>query len=262
MGCAWDYDAPTTAKVTSSASCPRGSSQRRPVSRTAHSHHAASQHGDGDRQRLGAGIHPRDKSGYGDRAARVARGFAYGEKIEYLGPVYESHVVDGNKVRVRFTHVGQGLAHRNGDKLQGFAIAGEDNKFVWADAVIDGDTVVVQAEGIAKPVAVRYGWAANQTWANLFNKWACRRFRSARIVERSAVTSPLGAVRPVASCRRSPPPADFAADFAMEIFCRTRDNRTVPIRPVQRSAGSTESSRGAARPFRLLCRSLISPPTP
>lgn len=170
FGCAWDYDAPTTAKGDKFSKLPAavpndGQYRELHIRIMQHPNTAMVTASD-----LGAGIHPANKSGYGDRAARVAQGFAYGEKIEYLGPVYESHVVDGNKVRVRFTHVGQGLAHRNGDKLQGFAIAGEDNKFVWADAVIDGDSVVVQAEGIAKPVAVRYGWAANQTWANLFNK--------------------------------------------------------------------------------------------
>jgi sialate O-acetylesterase len=119
---------------------------------------------------LGPGIHPLNKSGYGTRAARVALGMVYGRKVEIYGPVYQSHKVEGNKARVSFTHVGQGLAYRHGEKLQGFAVAGEDKAFHWADAVIDGDAVVVSSDKVAKPAAVRYGWGRTYTWANLFNK--------------------------------------------------------------------------------------------
>lgn len=119
---------------------------------------------------LGSGVHPVSKSAYGERACRVALGFAYGRKVEFYGPLYDSHRVKGNKIRVRFTHVGQGLAFRPGDKLQGFAIAGEDKQFHWADAVIDGKAVVVSSAEVPKPVAVRYAWSQQHPWANLFNK--------------------------------------------------------------------------------------------
>lgn len=116
------------------------------------------------------GTHPTDKSNYGRRAATVALGMVYGRKIEYYGPIYDSHKIEGDKVRVSFKHVGQGLVFRHGDRLQGFALAGEDKVFNWADAVIDGETVVVSSAGVSKPVAVRYAWANVRTWANLFNK--------------------------------------------------------------------------------------------
>ncbi len=119
---------------------------------------------------LGSGVHPTNKSGYAERAARVALAVAYGKKVEYYGPVYASHAIEGGKVRVRFTHVGQGLAFKHGDKVQGFVIAGEDKKFHWATATIDGDAVVVSSDQVAKPVAVRYAWASQHPWANLFNK--------------------------------------------------------------------------------------------
>jgi sialate O-acetylesterase len=119
---------------------------------------------------LGPMTHPTNKSGYGHRAADVALGMAYGRKIEYYGPLYASHAIEGNKVRVKFTHVGQGLAFKHGDKLQGFALAGDDKVFHWADARIDGGTVVVSSAAVSKPVAVRYAWAQKRTWANLFNK--------------------------------------------------------------------------------------------
>ena len=119
---------------------------------------------------LGPGIHPVNKSGYAHRAADVALGMVYGRKVEYYGPVYASHKMDGDKVRVTFRHVGQGLACKSGDKLQGFAIAGADKVFQWADAQIDGDTVVLSCARVRQPAFVRYAWAGKRQWANLFNK--------------------------------------------------------------------------------------------
>ena len=119
---------------------------------------------------LGPNTHPVCKSGYGCRAAAVAQGFVYGRKVEYYGPLYASHKVEGGKVRVSFTHVGKGLAFRNGEKLQGFAVAGEDKAFHWADAAIEGDAVVLSCAAVPKPAFIRYAWANKRTWANLFNQ--------------------------------------------------------------------------------------------
>ncbi len=119
---------------------------------------------------LGNGIHPPNKSGYGERAAQVAMAVAYGGKNEYLGPQLASHKVEGKIVTLKFTHTGKGLAFKNGEALQGFMIAGEDKKFVWADAQIDGDAVVVSSKEVQKPAAVRYAWSGSFQWANLFNK--------------------------------------------------------------------------------------------
>src|SRR4029077_1503169 len=89
---------------------------------------------------------------------------------EIYGPLYTSQKIEGDKVRLIFSHVGQGLAAPNAGKLQGFAIAGEDQKFVWGDAVIDGDSVLVSSASVPKPAAVRYAWSQQIPWANLFNK--------------------------------------------------------------------------------------------
>jgi sialate O-acetylesterase len=113
-------------------------------------------------------IHPKNKQDVGRRLALAAEAIAYGKKIEYSGPVYESKTIDGNKVRLKCTHVGGGLVAK-GDKLTGFSIAGEDKTFVWADARIDGDAVVVSSDKVAAPVAVRYAWADNPE-CNLYNK--------------------------------------------------------------------------------------------
>lgn len=119
---------------------------------------------------LGSGVHPINKSGYGQRAAQVALGFAYVQPVEIYGPLYESHTVEGDQLRVKFSHVGKGLAWKHGECLQGFAIAGEDRVFHWADAEIDGDAVILSSEAVAKPIAVRYAWDRRCPWANLFNK--------------------------------------------------------------------------------------------
>ena len=113
-------------------------------------------------------IHPQRKEPVGARLALAARAVAYGEKIEYSGPLYDNMTVDGGKAVVHFKHLGSGLVAKNGP-LTGFTIAGEDQKFQPANATIEGDTVVVSSDVVAKPVAVRYGWAAYPV-VNLWNK--------------------------------------------------------------------------------------------
>lgn len=113
-------------------------------------------------------IHPTKKEPVGARLALSARGIAYGEKIEYSGPVYKSMVVEGSKAILTFDHARSGLESRGGE-LKGFAIAGEDRKFVWANAEIQGNKVVVSSAQVSKPVAVRYGWADFPV-VNLWNK--------------------------------------------------------------------------------------------
>ena len=113
-------------------------------------------------------IHPRNKQDVGGRLALAARHHAYGESLVFAGPTYTGHNIEGAEVHLQFDHVGSGLEARGGS-LGGFAIAGEDGTFVWADARIDGDGVVVSSPEIAAPVAVRYAWAHNPDTANLYN---------------------------------------------------------------------------------------------
>jgi len=75
--------------------------------------------------------------------------------------------IKGNQIVLKFDNAAGGLAAR-GDKLTGFAIAGSDKKFVYADATIAGDTVIVSAAGVAAPTMVCYGWANNPV-CNLYN---------------------------------------------------------------------------------------------
>ena len=117
-------------------------------------------------------IHPRNKQDVGKRLALAARALVYGEKIVYSGPIYDSMTVEGSRVRLRFKHVGGGLVAKGQGKLAGFAVAGPDKKFVWADARIDGDNVLVSSGEVPQPVAVRYAWADNPEGCNLYNKEA------------------------------------------------------------------------------------------
>ncbi len=114
-------------------------------------------------------IHPKNKKDVGKRLALWALAESYGKKLVYSGPIYKSMSVEGNKIILHFDHIGGGLVAGGGEPLKGFAIAGADRKFVWADAKIDGDTVVVSSEQISEPVAVRYGWADNPV-CNLYNE--------------------------------------------------------------------------------------------
>jgi sialate O-acetylesterase len=114
-------------------------------------------------------IHPKKKEPVGARLALSARAIAYREdKLVFSGPVYEKMQVQGEKALLSFKHVGGGLV-ANGGKLQGFTVAGDDHKWFNAEAEIQGDQVVVFSPQVAKPVAVRYGWA-NCPVVNLFNK--------------------------------------------------------------------------------------------
>jgi len=114
-------------------------------------------------------IHPRNKQDVGYRLGLAARTIAYGSDVVYSGPIYESMIVEDDKVRLRFKHIGSGLVTRDSEPLKGFAIAGPDHKFAWADAKIDNNTVVVWSEQVPNPIAVRYAWADNPD-CNLYNK--------------------------------------------------------------------------------------------
>jgi len=114
-------------------------------------------------------IHPKNKQDVGKRLALWAQANTYGKDVVYSGPLYTSMERKGNKIVLHFDHVGGGLVAGGDKPLKGFAIAGADQKFVWADARIVGDTVVVSSESVADPVAVRYAWADNPI-CNLYNK--------------------------------------------------------------------------------------------
>ncbi len=116
-------------------------------------------------------IHPLNKKEVGHRLALAAEKIAYGEKdIVYSGPIYHSSMLDGNKIVITFNHTGSGLISNDGEALSQFAIAGADKKFVWANAKIVDNKVIVWNEQVTNPVFVRYAWADNPADANLYNK--------------------------------------------------------------------------------------------
>lgn len=116
-------------------------------------------------------IHPLNKKDVGTRMALVARKVAYGDNdVVYSGPVYKSMTVKKGKIILAFDHTGSGLIAKGGGKLQQFSVAGDDMKFVWANARIRGDRVIVKGRKLKHPVAVRYAWADNPAGANLYNR--------------------------------------------------------------------------------------------
>lgn len=135
----------------------------------------------------GEDIHPKNKQDVGKRLALWALAQDYGvtvpngflgtipclkshfkKPIVHSGPIYTAMKVEGATIRLQFAHVGRGLVVKPGEPLKGFAIAGSDKKFVWAEARISGDTVVVRNVSVPNPVAVRYDWSNNPD-GNLYN---------------------------------------------------------------------------------------------
>jgi sialate O-acetylesterase len=126
-------------------------------------------------------IHPKNKFDVGERLAQWALAQEYGQKIEPSGPLFRDLKIEGNVARIHFDHVGSGLMIGRktsrtpaeadpAGKLQRFAIAGADRKWHWAEARIDGETVVCSHPDVAAPVAIRYAFSMNPAGANLYNR--------------------------------------------------------------------------------------------
>lgn len=113
-------------------------------------------------------IHPKNKVDVGRRLAYNALANTYGFNIPYSGPVYDGCVIEDEAIRVRFIHTDGGLTAKGSDELTGFYIAGPDRVFHKAEAVIEGDTVVLKSPEVPYPVSVRYAWADNPI-CNLYN---------------------------------------------------------------------------------------------
>lgn len=115
-------------------------------------------------------LHPQDKKSVGERMAKCAMKLAFGEELVYSGPMYRSMEREGHAIRIHFDHTGSGLVAGGDGTLKGFVICGPDGKYLPAQAVISGDSVIVSNEQIQEPVHVRYAWADNPFDANLYNR--------------------------------------------------------------------------------------------
>lgn len=113
-------------------------------------------------------IHPGNKQGVGKRLALNALANTYKKDVVFSGPIYKSMEIVGSTIEISFNHIQNGLLTANGDALKGFAIAGSNKKFVWADAEIVEGKVIVSSPKIKEPKAVRYAWSANPE-CNLVN---------------------------------------------------------------------------------------------
>ncbi|HTJ79862.1 MAG TPA: sialate O-acetylesterase [Rariglobus sp.] len=140
-------------------------------------------------------IHPADKVTTGTRLAQVALAKVYGQQIPHTGPLYQSLRIEGARARILFTNVSGALRVRDGGPIKGFAIAGADQQFHWADARVDGSSVVVSSSEVAAPVMVRYDWADNPI-GNLYDSAGlpAAPFRTDTIIPGQAVIPLLGKV--------------------------------------------------------------------
>jgi sialate O-acetylesterase len=115
-------------------------------------------------------IHPSNKKDVAYRLAKQAERLCYGNTGIVEGPHYAAKTVEGDKIRISFTNVGEGLVARDGAVGEhSFAIAGADGNYVWAEAKIDGNTVVVWSPEVSEPVDVRYAWSMCPPNPNLYN---------------------------------------------------------------------------------------------
>jgi sialate O-acetylesterase len=113
-------------------------------------------------------FHPRNKQDVGLRLALWALAKTYGHDVACSGPIYKSMTAEGSRIRVTFDYTGGGLLSKGGP-LRHFAVAGADRKFVWAQAEIEGDTVVAASPLVPEPKALRYAWSENPDGCNLSN---------------------------------------------------------------------------------------------
>ena len=115
-------------------------------------------------------LHPRNKQDVAARLALKAREVAYGQSVASSGPTYRRHSIEGGRVTIELGNLGGGLVSRaNRGTIPGFAIAGDDRQFVWADAKVEGNRVIVWSERVPKPAAVRYLWSNSPTAPALYN---------------------------------------------------------------------------------------------
>ncbi|MCA0932485.1 hypothetical protein LCM02_08480 [Lutimonas saemankumensis] len=116
-------------------------------------------------------IHPKNKQDVGNRLMLSALKVAYDKDIVHSGPIYKSMQISGKKAIISFDHIGSGLLIKNKHGyINEFEIAGEDKKFYWAKATVNGDKIIVWSDQVKNPVAVRFGWASNPDEFNLYNK--------------------------------------------------------------------------------------------
>lgn len=127
-------------------------------------------------------IHPKNKADVGERLARWALAGVYGQAQVVSGPIFQALSVSGREARLRFDHIGTGLVTGRkppgrepfvvtpGAPLKRFAVAGADRRWFWAEARIEGDTVICEAAEVPSPVAVRYAYSTNPEGANLYNR--------------------------------------------------------------------------------------------
>ncbi len=114
-------------------------------------------------------IHPDNKKSVGDRLAIAASKLIYGEKVESSGPILKKQLIENERITLEFDHIGKGLSTNDGEKLSDFSVAGFDKKFVWADAKIENNKIIVSSNEVKNPKYVRYAWADNPINPNLIN---------------------------------------------------------------------------------------------
>jgi sialate O-acetylesterase len=160
---------------------------------------------------LDGGTHPRNRELYGRRLSQVAAATVYAAPGTYSGPIFAFATPEGTRLRLHFRNgTAEGL-HAVGGPLQGFSISGDNKTFEWAQAAIEGSTVVVWSDSIPSPIAVRYGWSNKQRWANLFNGEGLGAAPFSTDVEPGPVIEPTLTATPTLTRSQTPTPTPTSA---------------------------------------------------
>ena len=114
-------------------------------------------------------IHPGNKQDVGKRLYLIAQEKVYHQKVVSTGPVYKSASIEGNKIRVRFINVKNGLRSNTDSLNKCFAVANESGKWFWADAMIEGNDILISCKEVQQPVKLQYAWQ-NNPLAPLYNQ--------------------------------------------------------------------------------------------
>jgi sialate O-acetylesterase len=173
-------------------------------------------------------IHPKNKQDVGKRLALIAQARIFGKAVEYSGPVFKSATVEGRTVRVRYDHLGGGLVQR-GERLDGFALAGTNRRYAWADAKIDGDEVLVSSPQVAEPKFLRYDYV-DVPRSRLWNKAG---------LPAAPFAAAIGLRSPAAELR----PASVLATLAATAGLGFGSGNRVPARQLGVAPASSETAK-------------------
>jgi sialate O-acetylesterase len=113
-------------------------------------------------------IHPPNKQEVGFRLYQAAKEKVYHQNMIGSGPLYKTSILQGNQVSISFTYAENGLVNKGNSLSNSFALSDSSGKWFWADAIIDGKTILLSSKEVSRPIKVQYAWQSNPI-ATMYN---------------------------------------------------------------------------------------------